>query len=603
MNDKRQTEVRAALYARVSSVGQAEKDLSIPAQLKALRQHADKHGWRVVEQFVDEAESARTADRPQFQRMVALAKQKPSPFQGILVWKLSRFARNREDSILYKSMLRKHGVQVVSINEPIDDSAAGRMLEGMIEVVDEFYSANLSSDTIRGLNENASRGFRNGSVAPYGYRIAKVKVGAAEKSKLEVEPLHAPVVRRIFKLCLNGMGVKEIAKKLNAEGVRTRSGSEWTNTGVYYLLTNEAYAGVLVFNRYLYWKPSDGKGRKVIRVEGAHPPLVTPAEFAKVRAILAARAPNMTHPRQVASDYLLAGVAYCGACGAKLLGTQAKGGRFFYYGCRRYLKQGSTACRSGLINRAALEEAVLDTLRQEVLTDENLAALAAQVNREAEKASRSSRVRTLEVEAQARTLQARLNRLYEALETGHVDLADVGPRIKALRGQIEALESRKAAIEAEEKSAPRFTPAEVKRQAADLRRLLEGGTLMERKAWLRTWLKRVEVDKSREGFLEFLAPFTRKREGRPTVGGLSCAVLSMEQNGSPSPTLLKTGTAYRMSFRSASPRRGRARRRCCCAMRPMRVAVPARRSLVPLPFRFAFGGPWSAVAGWTVFPA
>lgn len=540
MNDKKAAEIRetrAVLYARVSSVGQAEKDLSIPAQLKALRQHADKHGWRVVEQFVDEAESARTADRPQFQRMIALAKQKPSPFQVVLVWKLSRFARNREDSILYKAMLRKHGVQVLSINEPIDDSAAGRMLEGMIEVVDEFYSANLSTDTIRGLNENASRGFRNGSIAPYGYLTAKVKVGEAEKSKLEPEPMHAPVVRRIFKMCLNGMGVKEIAKKLNAEGIRTRSGNPWTNTVVYYMLTNEAYAGVLVFNRYLYYKPSDGKTRKAIRVEGAHPALVAPEQFAKVRALLAARRPNVTHPRQVASDYLLAGMAYCGACGSKLLGTQAKGGRFFYYGCQRYLKQGSTACRSGLVNRAALEETVMDTLRGEILTDENLIALAAQVNREAEKASRSSRERAAEIEAQVRALQGRLNRLYEALESGHVDLADVGPRIKLAREQVEAAESRKAAVEAEEESAPRFTPAEVNRQAADLRRLLEGGTLMERKAWLRTWVKRVEVDKSREGFLEFMAPFTRKREGRPASGGpLNLPVLSLEQNGSGSRT-------------------------------------------------------------------
>ena len=89
-------------------------------------------GWRVVEQFV-EAESARTADRPEFQRMIGLSKQKEPPFTIILVWKLSRFARNREDSILYKAMLRKHGVSVVSINEHIEDSPSGRMLEGMIE--------------------------------------------------------------------------------------------------------------------------------------------------------------------------------------------------------------------------------------------------------------------------------------------------------------------------------------------------------------------------------------------------------------------------------------------------------------------------------------
>ena len=92
--------MNVALYARVSSEKQAEKDLSLPAQLKALREYALKRNWTIVEEFVDEAESARTADRPEFQNMISSAKQKNSPFNIILVWKLNRFARNREDSII-----------------------------------------------------------------------------------------------------------------------------------------------------------------------------------------------------------------------------------------------------------------------------------------------------------------------------------------------------------------------------------------------------------------------------------------------------------------------------------------------------------------------
>ncbi len=102
--------IKVTLYARVSSERQAEKDLSIPAQLKALRNYAIKHGWESAKEFVDEAESARSANRPAFQEMITHAKQKPLPFSIILVWKLSRFARNREDSILYKALLRRRGV-------------------------------------------------------------------------------------------------------------------------------------------------------------------------------------------------------------------------------------------------------------------------------------------------------------------------------------------------------------------------------------------------------------------------------------------------------------------------------------------------------------
>ncbi len=114
--------MKVVLYARVSSERQAEKDLSISAQLKAMREHAAKRGWHVVDEFVDEAESARSADRPQFQRMIQLAKKRPPLFDAILVWKLSRFARNREDSILYKALLRRHSIEVVSISEPVDAS-------------------------------------------------------------------------------------------------------------------------------------------------------------------------------------------------------------------------------------------------------------------------------------------------------------------------------------------------------------------------------------------------------------------------------------------------------------------------------------------------
>lgn len=525
-------EVRAALYARVSSDRQAERDLSIPAQIKALRQYADKQGWRVVEQFIDEAESARTADRPEFQRMMGLSKQKEHPFTVILVWKLSRFARNREDSILYKAMLRKHGVQIVSINEPIDDSPAGRMLEGMIEVVDEFYSANLSSDTIRGMNENASRGFLNGGRAPYGYRRVKVKVGEIEKAKLEVVPEHAPIVKRVFQMCQDGMGVKEIAKKLNAEGYKTRASHEWTNTVLYYMLTNEAYTGVTVFNGYRYWDSKAGKAQKAIRIDGTHEALVTREQFEKVREVLKERGFVVTHPRAVASDYLLSGLLYCGICDSKMIGTTAKSGQFTYYGCQTYLKKGRKACAAGLVNRERIEGAVIDTLKETVLTDENLTELALLINEEANSNRSTSGKRLAEVDAQLKALNGRLDKLYVALETGHVDMADLGPRIKALRAQIEAAEDSRRGIAAEDNAPLKFSGAQVRRSVEDLRELLADGTTLERKSRMRAWVKRIEVDTLRGGTIEYkVPPWILKAMGRPTAGGPTHSVLSIDQIG------------------------------------------------------------------------
>ena len=143
------------LYARVSSDKQ-DVDLSISAQLKALREFAAKEGHNIVKEFIDEAESGHTVNRPVFQEMIRLARNKPPPFDAIIVLKMARFARNREDSIIHKSLLKKQGIQVISVNEPLEDTPSGHMMEGIIEVMDEFYSANLAQEVTRGMREVAS---------------------------------------------------------------------------------------------------------------------------------------------------------------------------------------------------------------------------------------------------------------------------------------------------------------------------------------------------------------------------------------------------------------------------------------------------------------
>jgi site-specific DNA recombinase len=154
--------MKAAIYARVSSDSQ-DVDLSISAQLRALRDYASKKDYQVGKEYVDEAESGRTAQRPAFREMITLAKAKNPPFEILLVWKLNRFARNRADSIVYKKLLRDRGIKLISINEPLEDSPSGHLLEGVIETIDEFYSENLGEDVKRGMRENAGRGFFNGS--------------------------------------------------------------------------------------------------------------------------------------------------------------------------------------------------------------------------------------------------------------------------------------------------------------------------------------------------------------------------------------------------------------------------------------------------------
>ena len=212
-----------ALYARVSSDRQ-DVDLSVAAQLRALRDHAAKNGYQVVREYVDEAESGRVADRPQFRKMIDEASKSQAPFREILVWKFSRFTRKREHAVAFKSMLRRKGVRVVSITEHADDTPTGKLMEAIIESLDEFYSEYLATEVLRGMREAASRGFWVSSHAPFGYNRVMVQDGPKKRPTLEINPDASRIVKRIFDLAEAAKGTLEITRILNNEGIASPRG-------------------------------------------------------------------------------------------------------------------------------------------------------------------------------------------------------------------------------------------------------------------------------------------------------------------------------------------------------------------------------------------
>ena len=209
---ERQDPTPAALYARVSSDRQ-DVDLSVASQLRALRDYADKNGYLIAREYVDEAPSGRVADRPEFRKMIDEASRPESPFHEILVWKFSRFTRKREHAVAFKSMLRRKGIRVVSITEQAEDTSTGRLLEGIIESVDEFYSENLAQEVLRGMREAASRGFWVASRTPYGYNRVMVQDGPKKRPTLEPDPTTTPILKRIFDMAEAGRGMTEVGRK------------------------------------------------------------------------------------------------------------------------------------------------------------------------------------------------------------------------------------------------------------------------------------------------------------------------------------------------------------------------------------------------------
>jgi site-specific DNA recombinase len=480
--------MKVALYARVSSEKQ-DVDLSISAQLKSLREYATRNGHEVTKEYVDESESGKTTARPAFREMISAARRSPKPFDLILVWKYSRFARSREDSIVFKTMLRKNGIRVVSISEPAEDTPTGKLLEAMIESLDEFYSANLGEEVTRGMRESASRGFYISSRAPFGYRKVKVNDGGKERPKLELELNQAHVVARIFSLILEGNGLMETAKQLNKEGVAGPKGRGWIKTTIHKMLINEAYTGTLV------WGHNSVHDLSPIRVDNAWPAIIDRDTFERVQSLLKDRAPVNLHPKRAASRYLLSGLARCGHCGKNLVGHDAKSGRFTYYVCGTLLKKGTHSCPTRYLNSQLFENLVIDKIKEHVLTTDNLTRLVHMVNEEMDSMAIEYRQRLDNVINEIADADRRLERLYDALETGRIQLVDLAPRIQQLRQRRGQLEAARLQLE-QEISARRVELADEETVAhcvSDLRNLLSESPLAERKSFVRSFVKEVKV--------------------------------------------------------------------------------------------------------------
>lgn len=276
-------QIKAVAYARVSSKEQAEKELSIPAQLEAIRDYCQQKGYTLVHEYVDAGKSAKTDERPEFQRMIAAAKRQNRDFNAIIVYKFDRFSRNRDDHVIYKSLLKKIGVTVYSVTEQTDpETPHGFLLEGIMEVISEFYSMNLKAESMKGLTENAKRGFHNGGRAPYGYRLSFTEVNGVKKTQYVLGPENEiEAVKRIFHLrAYEHLSAGNIANLLNQAGIPSYYGNKWLPGSIKTILTNEAYIGNLVWNMKDH---SNGCKKKPesewIRFEKAHPAIVSREVF------------------------------------------------------------------------------------------------------------------------------------------------------------------------------------------------------------------------------------------------------------------------------------------------------------------------------------
>ena len=539
MNDRLDL-MPAALYARVSSDRQ-DVDLSVSAQLRALRDYAEKNGYLVAREYVDEAESGRIADRPQFRRMLDEASKPESPFREILVWKFSRFTRKREHAVAFKSMLRRRGVRVVSITEQADDTPTGKLLEAIIESVDEFYSENLAQEVTRGMREAASRGFWMTSYAPYGYKRVHVQDGPAKRPTLELNPPADTVVRRIFDMVLQGKSILDVVKTLNAEGIPTTNGKKWLKTTIHSMLDNEAYTGAVV------WGISAKDNAPPVRVEDAHPAIITKEEFRRAKKLLGSRAPKRMNPRRASSPYLLSGLLRCETCSKAMTAAEAKSGKYTYYVCHSLLKRGSGTCKTPRLNAKNFEELIVKEIRENVLTESNIRDLVKLLDEEMDGVAADQRQKLESIDGELEEVKKQLGRVWHFVaKSDSVDVAQASDLIVELRERKENLEI--TAEEARALLADRRVMLDsadtVASFAEEMSEFLKTSELTETKAFVRSFVKKIEVKPGKAAIVYSIptpddsplggadsAEIALNGGVRSTVrrGGPTCTVLSLSQ--------------------------------------------------------------------------
>lgn len=383
--------MNGVIYTRFSS--QRQREESTEGQIRVCKQYAAQLGISVIKIYSDEAKTGRNDNREAFQQM--LRDSESGAFSCVLVYARDRFARNTYEDTLNKHRLKKNGVELISVTQPISSDPEGVLMESLIVGMSEYYSLNLSRAVKRGMKENALKGKSNGGQTPLGYRL--------ENGEMVLDEVYAPVVQEIFRRVANGETQKAIADSLNARGLRTRLGNKFNKGSFHRMLCNRKYLGNYIF---------DGDV-----LEGRIPKIIDEETWDRVQDVVGKSAAHY----KAKDEYLLYGKIFCDS-GHKMLGESAysKGRRYSYYRCK---------CRR--ISKSGIEQLVVDAAVDLFMDSATVHRVAVRV---AENYSNNS-----DAEASRRALQQQLEQTERKVANLVNVLADTSSH--AVLEKLEALEA------------------------------------------------------------------------------------------------------------------------------------------------------------------
>lgn len=428
------------LYGRVSTPEQAEKDLSIPAQLDALRKYCSSHGYTIADEYVEPGFSAYQDDdrRPVFRRMIGDVTAPDGDVQAILVCYTSRFYRNRTNAGAMKGMLRKRGIRVIAIYQETSDDPMGQFVEGIFELVDQYESDVNGMRTSAAMRKNAELGFHNGSKAPYGFIAEPVEVRPGQtKRRLVPNPEEKATHNEVFRQYVARQGAMRAARDLNQRGYRYRAGKLWSKDLVLKVVEETAAVGT-----YVWSKETDPVPQKV-------EPIIDQELFDVAQRVRALRDPKKNPGRTPSSPLLLAGLVVCGkpGCGASYqLETSGKTADtgvydYRYYNCRNHLRIGKEKCTGFRMRAQVLEKAVLEHLADRLFTADRCKQILHDIVEETGILRQKTAEHRAQLQHEHDEIEKRLRKWQDAFEAGDKTAAALGPErvveLKATRDDLQ----------------------------------------------------------------------------------------------------------------------------------------------------------------------
>ncbi len=496
------SKVRVAIYARVSTVEQAEEGYSIDAQVEFLRNKCKLEGKTVVAIYEDRGISGKSIDkRFELQRM--LEDSKEDIFDEVIVWKTSRLARNSLDLLQIMKTLSENGVVFINATEPYDTSTAtGKLMMQLLASVAEFERTTIIENLKMGMNARARKGYKNGGKL-LGYR----SVGKGKESRLEIVHEEAEIVRKIFNLYVEGKGYKAIANKLNKQGYRTVKGNLYGISGIREILANPTYIGKIRFNKMTDWssKRRKGKNDNYILVDGLHEGIISEDIWNKAQEIRKVRSDK--YPRTYSGEFPLTGLLKCPECGYGMVASRTtntlKDGtkrRIRYYSCGKFRNKGSVACRANSVRADEAEKYVFDRIKKVMLNEQVLKDIVNNLNKTRKEVIKPLESEKKAIEKQMENHAEKKKRVFDLYEDGNLPKEMLTERLKDLETKMEQLELRKLEImdKIRSNSSDPIPYKVVKEAMQDFNKLLSSADKDQRKLFLQLIVEKITVGENKK---------------------------------------------------------------------------------------------------------